>query len=162
IGGGLGSTISIQTAPLAAGVQPCLALYDPDGLLVASDCHTVGNTFAITTTLEKAGTHTIHVADRGNNDSGTFSLTLQCISGSCPDLHTLTITAGPAGTPNPVRSASIATLSVTAVDSFDHPLTYAWTASCPAALPSSGAFSNASDQNPTWTAPANPSGVEQT
>jgi len=161
IGGGLGSTIAIQTAQTDGGVQPCIAVYDPDGVLVASDCHTSGNTFAITATIAKAGAHTVHIADRGNNDVGTFSLTLQCLAGDCPDLHTLTITAGPAGTPNPVKSASVAALDVTVVDSFSHALTYAWTAACPAALASNGAFSDASDKDPTWTAPENLTGVDQ-
>ena len=158
----MGSTIAIQTAKLTGSVRPCIYLYDPDGVLVASDCHTTpGSSFAITTTLQKAGTHTVYVADRANNELGTFSLTLQCISGVCPNLHTLAITAGPAGTPNPVRSANTASLNVTAVDSFNHPLTYAWTASCPPALGSNGSFSSASAQNPTWTAPANLTGIEQ-
>ena len=162
IGGTLGSTIAVQTTKLTGSVRPCIYLYDPDGELVASDCHTTpGSSFAITTTLQKAGTHTIYVADRANNELGTFSLTLQCISGVCPNLHTLEITAGPAGAPNPVRSANTASLNVTAVDSFTHPLTYAWTASCPAALGSNGSFSDATAQNPAWTAPANLTGIEQ-
>jgi hypothetical protein len=160
IGGTLGSTIAIQTAKLGGSVRPCVYLYDPDGVLVASDCHTVGSSFAIQATLLKDGTHTVYIADRGNSEIGTFSLTLQCISGVCPNLHTLTISAGPAGTPNPVRSAHTAALEVTALDSFNHPLTYAWTATCPPALPSSGSFSDATAQNPNWTAPANLTGIE--
>ena len=146
---------------MGGSVRPCIYLYDPDGGLVASDCHTVGSSFAITTVLQMAGTHTLYVADRGNNEIGTFSLTLQCIAGICPNLHTLTIPAGPRGTPNPVRSAATASLDVTAVDSFDHSLTYAWTATCPPVLGSNGSFSDASAQNPTWTAPANLTGIEQ-
>ena len=161
IGGTLGSTISIQTAKVGGSVRPCVYLYDPDGVLVASDCHTVGSSFAITTTLQKDGTHTVYIADRGNSEIGTFSLTLQCLSGVCPNLHTLTITAGPSGTPSPVRSAGTASLDVTAVDSFNHPLTYAWTAACPTALGGNGTFSSASAQSPTWTAPANLTGIEQ-
>ncbi|MBI4589188.1 MAG: choice-of-anchor D domain-containing protein [Candidatus Rokubacteria bacterium] len=74
--------------------------------------------------------------------------------------HTLTITSGPSGTPNPVASGGTATLSVTAVDSWGHSLSYAWTAACPG-LPSNGSFSNASAQAPTWTAPANTTGSQQ-
>jgi len=163
IGGGLGSTISIQTAKVSGTVRPCIFLYDPDGALVASDCHTVpaGSSFAITATIVTPGAHTVYIADRANNELGTYSLTIQCLAGTCPNLHTVTITAGPAGTPNPVRQTGTASLDVTAIDTFNHPLTYAWTASCAAPLLSNGSFSNASARNPTWTAPANTTGAEQ-
>jgi hypothetical protein len=72
--------------------------------------------------------------------------------------HTLTIIDGPSGSPDPVASGGTANLSVTAQDSLGHPLTYAWTADCPAALGSNGSFNNASLQTPTWTAPANTTG----
>jgi hypothetical protein len=68
--------------------------------------------------------------------------------------HTLQITSGPTGTPNPVASAGMASLSVTAVDSLGHAPSYQWSATCPARRPS-GSFSDATAQNPTWTAPAN-------
>ncbi|MGE5827382.1 MAG: choice-of-anchor D domain-containing protein [Micromonosporaceae bacterium] len=161
IGGGLGSTISIQTARVSGGVQPCIALYDPDGVLVATDCPSTGSAFAITATLAKEGTHTIHVADRGNNDIGAYSLTLQCLAGTCPNLHTVTIIAGPSGTPNPVKSGGTAALDVTVVDSFSHPLTYAWSATCAAELGSNGAFSSETAPSPTWTAPVNTTAVDQ-
>ncbi|HMH49972.1 MAG TPA: FG-GAP-like repeat-containing protein [Candidatus Acidoferrum sp.] len=74
--------------------------------------------------------------------------------------HTLTITTGPTGTPNPVPSGATANLSVTAADSHGHALTYQWTASCPA-LPSNGTFSNATAQTPMWAAPANATGNPQ-
>ena len=76
--------------------------------------------------------------------------------------HTLSITAGPSGTPNPAASEGVAALSVTAKDSFGHAISYAWQASCPT-LPDNGVFGpSASAQNPTWFAPVNASGTQQT
>jgi hypothetical protein len=75
--------------------------------------------------------------------------------------HTLTITSGPSGTPNPVASGGTASLSVSAVDSLGHGLSYAWTASCPT-LGSSGSFTNPNLQAPTWTASPNTTGSQQT
>jgi Subtilase family len=73
-------------------------------------------------------------------------------------LHSLTITAGPSGSPNPAASAGTVALGVTASDSFvGHAPSYLWTASC-AGLPSNGSFNDSSLQNPTWTAPANTTG----
>ena len=66
--------------------------------------------------------------------------------------HTLSITAGPTGTPNPVLVGGTVALSVTATDALAHAVSYAWTSSCPGA-PNNGAFSNAAVQNPTWTPP---------
>lgn len=77
-----------------------------------------------------------------------------------PPPHTLTITAGPLGTPNPVPSGTTASLSVTAVDSMGHALGYAWAASCPS-LPSSGTFNNSTITTPMWMAPTNETGTQQ-
>ena len=68
--------------------------------------------------------------------------------------HTLTITSGPSGTPNPVASGGTASLTVTAVDSLKHPVSYGWSASCPT-LGANGSFSDATAESPMWTAPAN-------
>jgi hypothetical protein len=75
--------------------------------------------------------------------------------------HTLTVTCDPSGTPNSVGSGGTANLNVAAVDSLGHPLTYAWTADCPAALVGDGSFNNAALQTPTWTAPQNTTGSQQ-
>jgi hypothetical protein len=60
-----------------------------------------------------------------------------------------------------VVSGGTANLSVAAQDSLSHPLTYAWTADCPAALVGDGSFNSAALQNPTWTAPPNMTGSQQ-
>jgi len=75
--------------------------------------------------------------------------------------HTLTITSGPSGSPNPVASGGTASLSVGADDSLDHSLNYTWTALCPT-LGSNGTFNNAAAQTPAWTAPPNATGSQQT
>jgi len=76
-------------------------------------------------------------------------------------VHTVTITSGPGGSPNPVASGGAVTLSVTATDSFGDGLTYAWSViSCTGGL-DSGSLSNAALQNPAWTAPANTTGSQQ-
>jgi hypothetical protein len=78
-----------------------------------------------------------------------------------PAPHTLTITAGPSGAPNPVLPAGAVTLSVTASDNYGHALVYAWQASCPG-LAGNGAFApSAAVQTPTWTAPDNATGSQQ-
>jgi hypothetical protein len=73
--------------------------------------------------------------------------------------HTLTITSGPGGTPNPVASGGTASLTVTAVDSLGHLLSYGWSASCPTPG-ANGSFSDAAAQSPMWTAPANTTGSQ--
>jgi hypothetical protein len=70
-------------------------------------------------------------------------------------VHTLSITTAPSGSPNPVPSGATASLQVVATDTFNHTVSYAWTASCPT-LASSGTFvPGANVQNPSWNAPAN-------
>jgi hypothetical protein len=92
--------------------------------------------------------------DAGLTQSGSYSQGVQSLS------HTLTITSGPVGKPNPVASGGTASLSVSAADSLNHLLGYNWTASCPG-LGANGSFNNAALQSPTWTAPANTTGDQQ-
>ncbi len=66
-----------------------------------------------------------------------------------PVAHTVEITAGPDGTPNPVGSGASVQCSITAADSREgHALTYEWSATA-------GSFSNSHSAAPVWTAPAN-------
>ncbi len=77
-----------------------------------------------------------------------------------PDV--ITITAGPSGVPTPVPSGGPVTITFAATDPYDHPLSYAWSASCTGSL-GTGAFApSASVVAPTWTAPTNATGVLQT
>jgi serine protease len=66
--------------------------------------------------------------------------------------HTITFTAEPAGTPNPVASGGSVSLSVQAADSQGHFPAWSWFSSCPEA---NGTFSNPSSRTPIWTAPVN-------
>ncbi|MBW2097062.1 MAG: right-handed parallel beta-helix repeat-containing protein, partial [Deltaproteobacteria bacterium] len=70
-----------------------------------------------------------------------------------PVADEVTITAGPAGDPNPVAPGGQVQCSVTAEDSRGHPLSYEWSAEGDA-----GSFDADSLENPTWTAPANSTG----
>lgn len=72
-----------------------------------------------------------------------------------PQPHTLTIVAGPTGTPNPSPSGAEVSLVVTARDGFGHALTYAWSAVCTGLEPA-GAFSG-SGPSVSWSAPVNAS-----
>jgi len=112
-----------------------------------------------TTGAQRACTIQVVVADgQGLNRSGTYTQAVN--AAPAPPPHTLSITAGPNGTPNPVASGSAANFSVTAVDSLGHPLIYAWTASCPGLL-ANGAFDNATSRVPTWTAPFSDSASDE-
>jgi hypothetical protein len=75
-------------------------------------------------------------------------------------LHTLTITTAPSGDPNPVVPGGPVSLSLDAVDSFSHAITYAWVSTCTGI--GSGIFNNATLKTPTWTAAANATGATQT
>ena len=76
--------------------------------------------------------------------------------------HTVTLKAPATGSPDPVASGGAVTLAVEGLDSYDHPLTYSWQASC-AGLPSSGTFAPShAIASPVWTAPTNRTDSEQT
>ncbi len=99
-------------------------------------------------------------AGQGNPCSITMSAS-RTVMATFNSAHTLTITGGPGGSPNPVASGGTATLSVSATDSLGHALTYLWSVlSCPG-LPNTGSFNNTALQTPTWTAPANTTGSQQ-
>jgi len=70
--------------------------------------------------------------------------------------HSLVISSGPAGTPNPVSSGGNVACTVAATDSLGHGLSYQWSAEGGA-----GSFDDATLAAPTWTAPANTSGSSQ-
>ncbi|MGC9318005.1 MAG: FlgD immunoglobulin-like domain containing protein, partial [Armatimonadota bacterium] len=71
-----------------------------------------------------------------------------------PVPHRVTISAGPAGDPNPVASGGNVSCSATAEDSRGHDVLYQWAAEDADGKPV-GSFDDATTQNPTWTAPAN-------
>ena len=67
----------------------------------------------------------------------------------------MTITVPASGTPNPVDSGKVSSVSVMAMDTMGHAMTFQWSAACPAALQSNGSFANASLSATQWTAPVN-------
>jgi hypothetical protein len=74
--------------------------------------------------------------------------------------HTLEITSGPSGIPDPVESAGNVFVSVSTEDSLGHTLSYVWGAVCPG-LPSGGSFARKGTAGPLWVAPANATGSPQ-
>ena len=87
-----------------------------------------------------------------NNNCGFSPVTITPI---------VTIVSGPSGSPNPVISGGAVNVAVSATDSHGLPLRYTWAALCPM-LGGNGSFSDASAQSPTWTAPANMTGNQET
>lgn len=69
------------------------------------------------------------------------------------------VTAGPLSTPDPVASGGSVQCSVSAQDSRNHALSYAWTA-CDVEGKAVGSFDDAGIATPRWTAPENPTGSE--
>jgi hypothetical protein len=134
---------------------------DTDSTPVCSDATAKpsGSTFTCNwdTTTKPNGSHTVKAKAYDPAGNSAFSAAVSFTVTQ----HTLTVTSGPSGTPNPVASGGTASLSVSATDSLAHSLSYAWTASCPVALGSNGSFSNPAAQNPSWTAPTNTTGSQQ-
>ncbi|MGB9834826.1 MAG: lectin like domain-containing protein, partial [bacterium] len=74
--------------------------------------------------------------------------------------HIVSITSGPSASPSTIPSGGSTNLSVSASDSLGHTPNYSW--SVVSSSIGSGSFSNPNIQNPTWTAPQNLTGVNQT
>ncbi len=108
------------------------------------------------TGLEQACTISVTVSDTFGHHA-TASVPVRVAS--VPDV--ITVESGPGGSTDPVQSGSAVPLTLSATDSLDHPLQFLWWASCPA-LGASGTFTPASNvRQPTWTAPANRTGSQQ-
>ncbi len=67
--------------------------------------------------------------------------------------HAVNITNGPFASPSTISSGGTTNLSVNAVDSQGHAISYNW--SVLSSFIGDGSFSNANAQNPSWTAPPN-------
>jgi len=110
--------ISIQNARTTGGnFFPCMQLFGPDGVHVASDC--TGGANRIDATLTQNGTHTLLVRDDNYTDNGTYSLTLQCIIGSCTDAipTSLGATVSPPSLSVPVGTPATAFATITNIGS---------------------------------------------
>ncbi len=77
------------------------------------------------------------------------------------DPHVILVTNGPSGSPNPVSSGGTVNLTVSAEDSLEHDLSYAWTSDCSALGNDNGSFDDTSNQFSNWTAPANETDITQ-
>jgi hypothetical protein len=74
--------------------------------------------------------------------------------------NTITFSGTPGAADNPVASHGTTALHADATNLLNRPLSFAWSASCPA-LSSNGTFSDPTVAAPTWTAPLNDTGVSQ-
>jgi hypothetical protein len=80
--GNAGELINLAIARTGATIAPCIYLYDPDGKNVGSGCnYTPSN--AISYPTQQSGTYTIFTRERGNIQTGGYTLSLQCISQAC-------------------------------------------------------------------------------
>jgi Ca2+-binding RTX toxin-like protein len=82
------NTVDIHAARLsgsAAGVDPCLELWGPDGILIARACgvNARSNTINGAELDQGSGFYVILVWDWNSDEGGTYSLSLQCLAGSC-------------------------------------------------------------------------------
>src|SRR5262249_30351906 len=101
-----------------------------------------GNGLGYTCTLSVVVTDTLNESATGSYQQVMDPLT-----------HEIKITTPLNGTPDPVEPTGDVTMHLVAVDTYAHPLTYHWQATCPG-LPSSGFFfPNDSFPTPFWTSP---------
>jgi hypothetical protein len=93
-----GDTISLRATDQAGGssIPSCyLDLYRPDGTLVAAVSNITLCT--IDTTLNQTGVFTVRVLEAGDDSPMTYNLEYQCLLGSCPSFHKLTVARSGAG-----------------------------------------------------------------
>jgi hypothetical protein len=86
-------TVRIQVSELAGTGDACIDLFRPDGSSKASSCAVN----RIDTTLDQNGIHIIVVSENNNDETVSYRLTLQCITGICapfnaPPTLSLTLT----------------------------------------------------------------------
>jgi hypothetical protein len=74
-----------------------LELFRPDGTWAVPPVG-AGGTAIIETTLDQTGPFTIRVTEAGNDHPMTYNLEYQCLVGSCPSFHTLTVDRTSGGT----------------------------------------------------------------
>ena len=87
-----GDVVSLRATDQAGGSgipAISLELFRPDGTLAAS---AAGNTSAIIdTTLDQTGAFTLRVTENNNDSLMTYNVEYQCLVGSCPTFHKLTV-----------------------------------------------------------------------
>jgi hypothetical protein len=94
-----GDVVSLRATDQAGGSgipAISLELFRPDGTPAAS---AAGNTSAIIdTTLDQTGAFTLRVAENNNDSLMTYNVEYQCVVGSCPTFHKLTVSRVGSGT----------------------------------------------------------------
>lgn len=118
----------------------------------------VDGTFTYTTTVSAMGAWRISAAYAGSDTFASCSRELSIyVSEAVPGEHTVAITSGPTVTPSVVDSGGTAQCAVTAVDSRQHEVRFAWSDGG-----AGGSFSpNAGSRSPVYTAPSNKTGVDR-
>ncbi len=93
-------------------------------------------------------------SNTGNNCSSAVEVTV------AEPQNTVTLTAGPSGSPNPATSGGQVNLTVNASDTLGRTLTFSWTSNCDGL--GNGSFNSATSRTPVFTAPSNQTGSAQT
>ena len=78
-----------------------------------------------------------------------------------PAVHTLTFVSGPSSSETEIVGSGSVQLSAFGVDSYEHAVTYLWSADCPA-LSANGLIDDSSSQSPVWESPINDTTVPAT
>ncbi|MEO0424144.1 MAG: choice-of-anchor D domain-containing protein [Pseudomonadota bacterium] len=85
-----GDTIRITATDLDnAALDPFLEVYGPDGVLITTLAPPNNSGTFVQLSLTQTGTYTMAMFDSGINETGSYSVNLQCIFGSCfgaPDI----------------------------------------------------------------------------
>jgi Ca2+-binding RTX toxin-like protein len=80
-------TVDINVARLGGGFQPCIELWGPTGIKIANACGGYPSYNSATISgakLDKGvGRYVMIIWELGDNTTGTYSLSLQCLAGSC-------------------------------------------------------------------------------
>ncbi|MBW2648036.1 MAG: chitobiase/beta-hexosaminidase C-terminal domain-containing protein, partial [Deltaproteobacteria bacterium] len=141
-GGAYPEGISVSLVPN----EPSTIYYSMDGSIPTQDSFI----YSVPISITDNATLRFFALDCAINQSEI--MTNHYIIGSLDD--EVTITSGPAGTPDPVPSGGTVNCTAAAEDSLGHSLTYQWSAT-------SGNFNDDILQNPIWQAPVNTSGTTQ-
>jgi hypothetical protein len=110
-----GSKISAQATRVAGFVRPCVEVFGPDGISLAKACEG-GTSSRIDATLTQGGTHTLLVSDSGALNTGTYSVTLQCLIGSCTDAPQVALAAAVLPSSRSVQVGAAATAFATIIN----------------------------------------------
>jgi len=94
-------TVRVTTGDPGLTLNACWELYDPAGGSLASACDQAGDSV-----LSSPGTHTIRVFDEGDNATGGYDVSLQCL-GTPTATPTATATPTPSATPTVTESPTL-------------------------------------------------------